>query len=128
MIPHTQGLFKAIQVFVEMTNMVQLGGINKTGRLLAIDGLVKSVVEKSIFDVELVYWPGARSGNGKDNADGGWFDDRTESFIKINSSLLGVTANNPTCFMASKRAIRVEFVFKNIPAKDDIGTRWARDK
>lgn len=52
----------------------------------------------------------------------------TGLIIKIYSCLLGVTADNPTGFVASKRAIGVQFMLENPFASYNIGTRWARQQ
>lgn len=59
-----------------------------------------------------MYGPRVRNNNTEDHANGGRFDNRTETFIEIHIGLLGVAAKNPTGFMASERTIRLNLCLK----------------
>jgi hypothetical protein len=87
-------------------------GINKPRGLLIVYFLHKMVVEKSIFDVELLNRPILRQGKREHGMNGGSFDHRAESLVKIDAMLLSESTHNPSSFMTSKRAVRVIFVAK----------------
>ena len=106
--------------------MVGLGGINEPSRLNAVDSLTQGAMEKCILHIELVNRPGARQCQSEDNPDGSWFDNRTESLIIINARSLSETAKHPPCFIAVKRAIRLELMTKNPLAGDEVDARGAR--
>lgn len=102
----TKSLFETIQGSMKETYMIGPCGLNKTQRLLAINNLVKSVMEKNILDIKMMYGLGVRNNNTENHVNGGRFDDGTEGFIKIYSGLLRATMNNPTGFVVGERAIR----------------------
>jgi hypothetical protein len=103
-------------------------GIDKPRGLLAVDFFRKVAVKKGVFDVELMDGPILRHGEGENNTDGGWFDDRAESLVEVNARLLCETTNDPTCLVTSKRSIGIEFVTKNPFATDDVGAGRGRDE
>jgi hypothetical protein len=72
--------------------------------------------------------PILRHSERKNDADGGGFDDGTESLVEINARLLCETTNNPVCLVTSKISIGIEFVTKNPFATYDISTRRGRDE
>ena len=49
--PCTWSLFETIERFLKKTNMVGIGRVFKTKRLLTIDGLLKRTMKKGIFYV-----------------------------------------------------------------------------
>ena len=106
--------------------MVGLGGINEPSRLNTVDSLTQGAMEKCILHIELVNRPGARQCQSEDNPDGSWFDNRTESLIIINARSLSETAKHPPCFIAVKRAIRLELMTKNPLAGDKVDAGRAR--
>lgn len=69
-----------------------------------------------------------RHSERKNDADGGRFDDGTESLVEVNARLLCETTNNPTCLMTSKGSIGVEFVTKDPFTTDDVSTGRGRNK
>ena len=68
--PSMRCLFETVEGLEEMTNMVRAGGINETGGLLTINFFNKVAMKKNIFDIELVYGPVIREGNGEYDSDG----------------------------------------------------------
>jgi hypothetical protein len=72
--------------------------------------------------------PILRHNERKNDADGGRFNDGTESLVEVNARLLCETTNNPTCLVASKRSIGIEFVMKDPFATDDVSTGRGRDE
>lgn len=108
--------------------MVRAGGINKAGWLGAVHSLLKVAMEKGVFDVQLVDGPQARRGKGEHHTNGGWFDDRTESFVIVNAFLLGEATHNPSSFVASQRAISMELVTVDPFPCDDVDTCRLRNQ
>ena len=56
--PGSRSLLETVERFVEATHIVRVASIDKTGRLLAIDDLVKVAMKEGIFDIELMNRPG----------------------------------------------------------------------
>jgi hypothetical protein len=68
-------LLQAIEGFVQTTYVLKPTGVDESGRLLAVDNLVESAIEKGILDVKLTYGPRARDGDVEDKPNGGGLDD-----------------------------------------------------
>ena len=68
--------------------MVWGSRVDEAVRLLAVDRLVQMAVKKGVLHVQLMYRPGARSGDAEDDADGSQFDDRTERLVVVDAVLL----------------------------------------
>jgi len=68
--------------------MIRCSGVDEAGRLLAVDRLVQMAVKKGVLHIQLMYRPGARSGDAEDDADGSRFDDRTERLVVVDAVLL----------------------------------------
>jgi len=96
--------------------------VDEAVRLLAVDRLVQMAVKKGVLHVQLMYLPGARSGDAEDDADGSRFNNRTECLVVVDVVLLRKTTNDPPGFMASERAISTIFVLEDPLAGDDVGT------
>jgi hypothetical protein len=73
---------------VETTDIGGMLRVDETRGLLTIDHLIKMTMEEGIFNIELMYGPSMREGERKNYANGGWFNDRAECFIKVNAGLL----------------------------------------
>ena len=69
-----------------------------------------------------------RGSEGENDADSAGFDDGREGLVVINPLGLRKPTDNPTGFIASKRAVRVILVPKNPLPADDGNTGGARDK
>lgn len=55
---------------MKTTNMLRVSGINEANWLLTEDYLIEGAMNKSIFNIELMDWPGTRDGETKDYPDG----------------------------------------------------------
>jgi hypothetical protein len=108
--------------------VVGSGRIDETRRLLAVDSLVEVTVKEDVLHVKLVNRPGSGSGNAENSPDGRRFDHRTKRLIVVYAVLLGETANNPARLVTSETAVRVELVFEDPLAGDNVGAGWMRYK
>jgi hypothetical protein len=90
--------------------MIRARGINKTRGLLTIYFLREMAVEKGNFVIELMNMPILRQGEREDDTNGGGFDNRVESLVKIDARLLSESTHNPVSSMTGKRSIGVIFV------------------
>lgn len=79
--------------------MIEKSGINKYWRLLGIEGLIQSAMKKDIFDIQLVYGPGAGQSQGWNRANGGTLCNWRECFLKINTFLLEKSTGSPSGFV-----------------------------
>ena len=93
--------------------MIRVRSINITGRLRTINSLLEITMKKCIFDIQLMYWPRVRGCKTENHMDSGWFHDRTEGLVVIQTFLLSETPDNPPSFIASQRAICVKLVAKD---------------
>jgi hypothetical protein len=98
--PSAGRLFETVKGFFEATNVVGVGGVEETRRLGAVDGLSELTVEEGIFDIKLMNGPLFGSGNAEDDANGGWFDNGTEGFTVIHTSLLSEATQYPSSLVA----------------------------
>jgi hypothetical protein len=64
----------------------------------------------------------------KNSPDSGGLDDRAESFIVVDTGLLGETTEHPTSLVSVQRAISMELVFENPFPGDHIGLVRPRDR
>jgi hypothetical protein len=103
--------------------MIRSRGVDKAKRLLAVDGLLKTAMEKGILDIKLVDRPRSRGDDAEDDADRGRFDNRAECLIIVHAVLLGVTANDPASLMAGQRPVGVVLMLVDPLAGDEIGTK-----
>jgi len=76
--------------------------VDEAVRLLAVDRLVQMAVKKGVLHVQLMYLPGARSGDAEDDADGSRFNNRTECLVVVDVVLLRKTTNDPPGFMRAR--------------------------
>jgi hypothetical protein len=67
-------------------------------------------------------------GQSKNNPNSGWLDNRTESFVVIDTGTLCEAAKYPTSFISVQRTISMEFVFENPFASDHIAASRAGHK
>jgi hypothetical protein len=119
-------LLQAIEGFVQTTYVLRPDGVDESGRLLAVDNLVKSAIKEGILDVKLMDGPGAGDGDVEDKPNGGGLDDGAESLVVVDAGMLGEAAENPACLASSQGAIGVELVTKDPLAGDHVGARRAR--
>ena len=85
-------------------------------------------MEESILHVELMDRPVPRVCQGEDSANGGWFDDRDEGLVVINTEALCKSAKDPTSLVSFQGTISMKLVFENPFSSDHIGLGRARDK
>jgi hypothetical protein len=58
---------------------------------------------------------------GQHGAHGGWFDNRTEGLIEVNTWALCKTAENPARLVSLKGTVSLKLVLENPLAGDDMG-------
>jgi hypothetical protein len=109
-----------------MTYILRPAGVDKSGRLLAVDNLVESAMEEGILDVKLTDGPGARDSNVEDKPNGGGLDDGAESLIVVDAGTLEEAAKNPARLAPSQGAVGVKLVMKDPLAGDHVGAGRAR--
>ena len=85
-------------------------------------------MKEGILHVKLVDRLGTRSSKAEDDAYRGRLDNGAECFVVVDAVALREAANHPTCLVADKGTIRVEFVFKNPLARHNIGARRTKDE
>jgi hypothetical protein len=119
-------LLQAIEGFVQTTYVLRPAGVDESGRLLAIDNLVESAIEKGILDVKLTDRPGAGDGDVEDKPNGGGLDDGAESLVVVDARTLGEATKNLACLAPGQGAIGVELVTKDPLAGDHVGAGRAR--
>ena len=96
--------------------------------LLHINGFMKNVIEKGIFDVKLKQGPFMRHGEREDNTNCGGFDYRAEGVRVIKTKKLSVALCNEACFEALNGSIGKKFSPKNPFGTDNINIGGPRDK
>ena len=96
----TRSLFQPIQRLVQTTDMIRPRAINETSRLYTIDSLIKGAMQESILHIELMDMQTMEESHCERCTNGGRFDNRTESLIKINSRTLSEPAKNPTSLVS----------------------------
>ena len=99
LVPRSRSLLQSVKRAMKLTDMVGLSRIDEAGRLLAVDHLIKSAVEEGILDVEL-----PNRSNAENEADRGRLHNGAERLVVVHGHLLRETADDPTSFVASKRA------------------------
>jgi hypothetical protein len=85
-------------------------------------------MKKSIFQVQLVKRPGARSSKAEDDSNHARLDDGAERLIVVDAVVLREPANHPSRLVAGKGTVRVEFVFENPLARHNVGAGGTRDE
>ena len=126
--PSARCLFQAVERLPEKTDGVRLRGVDETRRLLAEHLLRQMTVEEHILDVKLMNRPVTRERKREHCANGGWLDDRAESFIKINTFTLRESSQDPPCLVPIKRTIGLQLVTENPLACDNVSiARWINE-
>ena len=80
-------------------------------------------MEKGIFNIQLMDGPMTRDSNTKNGANGGRFNYRAKSIVKIQTRLLRETLSNQATFVAIEIAFGVKFVAVKSATPDNVG-RW----
>ncbi|XP_044374846.1 BTB/POZ and MATH domain-containing protein 2-like [Triticum aestivum] len=122
--PRTRCLFEAVQRLVEEAHVLGVVRVDETRRLLTVDSLGETPVEKGVVDVHLMDRPVARGSNGEDDADRGGLDDGRERLVEVHARSLGEPAQYPACFVPFERPVRLELVAEEPFAGDDIDAGW----
>lgn len=98
-------------------------GVNKSGRLAAINCLSESAMKKSIFYVQLMDGPLAGEGNGEHCTHGGWLDHWTERLIIVDIRPLGKAPKNPVSLVSIEAPFSIKLVTGDPFSCDDISSR-----
>lgn len=79
--------------------MVRSWGINEAWWLRHVYLFIVKGMKEGVLNIQLPNGPSQRSGNGKNYTDSDQFNDRAESFIKIDTFLLSVSLCQEACFV-----------------------------
>lgn len=90
-VPSVWHLFEPIEGLVGAAHVVGSRGVNEARWLLAVHGLSKCAMQRSIFDVQLMDGPVDTDREGEDGADGGQLDDGAEYLVVVKARLLRET-------------------------------------
>lgn len=101
--------------------------VHKASRLTAVDCLGEGAMQKRVLDIQLMNGPRARDGDGEDGANSSWLDHRAESPVVVDTEPLGEATKDPACLVPFQCAVRVELVFEDPFAGDDVGASRARN-
>lgn len=110
-------MFETIQETVEMTYEVRMRGVDETNRLAT----VKSTMQESILDIQLMNRPIMRKSKRKDNPNSDRFHYRTKCLVEINTGFLGESTENPPCLVSVKGAIGLKFELKDPLVGNNVG-------
>jgi hypothetical protein len=111
-----------------MTDIIWMRGVNKARRLLTINCLYQSAMEKSILHIHLMNRPVMRESHRKNHPDGSWLDSRAKSFTIVHPMLLSKTTEDPLSFVAIKSTIRKKLMPEHPFATNHISVGWPRNK
>jgi hypothetical protein len=85
-------------------------------------------LKKGILDVKLMNRPIPGVSYSEDCADSGRFDNRTESFIVVNTGALSEDAKDSTSLVSIQRTISMKFMFEDPFSSDHVGIGGPRNK
>src|SRR6266540_3990714 len=85
-------------------------------------------VKESVLHVQLMNGPGVGGGDAKDDTYRGRLDDQAERLVVVDAVLLREAPNYPASFVAGKRTIGVEFMFKSPLARNHVSVGRSRDE
>jgi hypothetical protein len=114
-------LLKPVQGLVQATDQVRVSRVGEAFGLAAEDCLGESAVEEGIFYVELLNEPGTGDSSSEHSANSGWFYNRAEGLIVIDSGASSETPNDPTGLVAIKGPVSMEFVREDPLVGDNVG-------
>lgn len=103
-----------------------MGGVDKTGRLVAVNMFCQFSVEERIFDVKLVDMPLPGGGQMKNSVDAGRLDHGRECLVEVNAGMLHEATNDSAGFATIETAVWIELVAEKPLVGDDIGARRLR--
>ena len=108
--------------------MVWMRGVDEACGLLTEHLLSKVAVQEGVGNVQLMHGPGSGDGQLKHGADRARFDNQGKSVGEVHARALPKAPKHPTNFVALESVVRTSLVPKDPLARDDVGTRWPRDK
>ena len=118
--PCTRRLFQSIDGLLEVTKMIWASWIDEPWRLCHVNCLNKITMKECIVDVQLTKRPATRNCKTEDSANRSGPNNRTESLIKIYTSLLMEALCDKPSFVAFNGTICSMFKFENPFAADNI--------
>jgi hypothetical protein len=89
--------------------------------LAAEDYLRESAEEEGIFHVELLNESGTGDSSSEHYANSGWFYNRAEGLIVVDSGALSETPKDPTGLVAIKGPVSTELVREDPLTGDNVG-------
>jgi hypothetical protein len=95
--------------------------VGEASGLAAEDCLGESVVEEGIFHIELLNGSITGDNSGEHRVNSGWFYNRAESLIVVDSGALSETPKDPTGLVAIKDPVSTELVREDPLAGDNVG-------
>jgi hypothetical protein len=117
-----------VQRLVDEVDMIGLCRINKSSRLVAVDGLREGAMQEHILHIELVNQLGEGDNQGEHGADRGRLEHWDEGLIIVDTGSLGEAAKNPASLVSVQVVIGIELVLENPLTDDDVGANRMRDK
>jgi hypothetical protein len=93
-IPSSRRLLKSIHGPLELTNMLGIPRILKTGRLLHVNIFFKKTMKEGVADINLSEAPSSRYGKREHKTNCGWFYHWTECVMIVNTLLLSEPASH----------------------------------
>jgi hypothetical protein len=120
-VPSPGCLLEPVQGLAQATDQVRVSRVGKARGLAVEDCLGESAVEECIFHIELLNGPVTRDSSGEHRANSGWFYNRAESLIVIDSGALSETPKDPTGLVAIKGSVSTELVCEDPLAGDNVG-------
>ena len=108
--------------------MVRMCGVDKAGGLLTEHLLGEVAMQEGIGDVQLMHGPSSGDGQLKHGADRARFNNRSKSVGEVHARTLPKASNHPASFVALESPVGTSLMPKDPLARDDVGTRWPRDK
>jgi hypothetical protein len=104
-----------------VTDQVRMSRVFEARGLAVEDRLRESVTEEGIFDVELLNEPGMRDSSSEHCANSGWFYNRAEGLIVVDSRAPSETPKDLTGLVTIKGPISTELVGEDPLASDNVG-------
>lgn len=90
--------------------------------------LGENTIKERIVDVKMEKRPITSNINGEDDADSGWFDDRAENIVEVDTRGLMEAFGNETCLVMLDGTIRSLFSFEDPFASNNIHRRCVGNK
>jgi hypothetical protein len=106
---------------MQATNQVRVSRVGEARGLAVEDCLRESTMEEDIFHVELLNGPGMGDNSGEHHVNSGWFHNRSEGLIVVDTEALSETLKDPTGLVVIKGPVNTELVCKNPLISDNVG-------